>query len=471
MANLPTTTDETGKTVAARPIRMVAGLTATNEVGQTVDVLPIRTVVGTTASDAAGKTIATLPVSALATTTTTDELGRAVGVQPAREVAALSTTDAAGRIVDVVPVRAIGGTPTPTPTPAPSPTALYDLNFATGTYTGTTLSNMLSEAGNFVGGLYEQESDGSLTAVGASVIQRTGNGLEVWPDRTNVVLWNRDLTNAAWTASNVTALKNQTGKNGSANAASSITATADGGTIRQAITLASSARMQSAFVKRLVGVGTLEMTTDGGTTWTTVTVTASYTRVSVPTQTLANPSVGFRIGTSGDSFAIDYVQNENSNTVTPPIATTTVAVNRPQNRATCLNKAPLRDLVKGDVFAVYWEGKMDVAGGRSPFVSDANFTFSTSTLGKMTVGTAASPDGAVPFGTYFKFCLNRDAGGAIRLSINGGAVFAGTMASNAALTHFDIATNGAGASNIRGIVKRVAFFSSLTDAQMIALTA
>lgn len=139
MANVPTTTDETGRTVAAKPIRMVAGLTATNEAGQTVDVLPVRTVVGGTATDASGKTIATLPVAVVATTTTTDEIGRAIGVNPAREVAGLTATDAAGQIVDVVPVRAIG-TPTPTPTPAPAFTVQPSIAPGSGTAGATTFT-------------------------------------------------------------------------------------------------------------------------------------------------------------------------------------------------------------------------------------------------------------------------------------------------------------------------------------------
>ena len=61
------------------------------------------------------------------------------------------------------------------------------------------------------------------------------------------------------------------------------------------------------------------MTMDNGTTWTAVTVTASWSRVSIPKQTLANPTVGFRIVTSGDAVAIDFVQNENSTVESSPI--------------------------------------------------------------------------------------------------------------------------------------------------------
>lgn len=151
----------------------------------------------------------------------------------------------------------------------------------------------------------------------------------LWEDaRTQVALWNRDLTNAAWVKTNVTAAKNQIGLDGVSNSASSIVATAGNGTCLQAITLASSARFQTTYVKRLVGTGTIEMTMDNGTTWTAITTTAAWTRVSIPTQTLANPTVGFRIVTSGDSIAVDYVQNEDGVFATSAIPTTTAAVTR-----------------------------------------------------------------------------------------------------------------------------------------------
>ncbi len=70
------------------------------------------------------------------------------------------------------------------------------------------------------------------------------------------------------------------------------------------------------------------MTMDNGSTWTAVTVTAAWTAVSIPTQTLANPTVGFRIVTNGDAVAIDYVSNENGIFRTSPIATTTASATR-----------------------------------------------------------------------------------------------------------------------------------------------
>ncbi|MER9849817.1 SGNH/GDSL hydrolase family protein [Mesorhizobium sp. M0106] len=154
-------------------------------------------------------------------------------------------------------------------------------------------------------------------------------GLLCEPARANRVLWNRDLTNAAWTKSNVTAALDQVGLDGNAASASSITATSANGTVLQAIAIASAAYFQTAYIKRLVGIGPISMTMDGGTTWTDVTPTDGYwNRMSIPSQTLPNPNVGFKIGTSGDSFAIDLVQNENGNYRTSPMVTTTAFFSR-----------------------------------------------------------------------------------------------------------------------------------------------
>src|SRR5690606_23459445 len=117
---------------------------------------------------------------------------------------------------------------------------------------------------------------------------------------------------AAWTKTNVTANKDQTGLDGVPNSASRITATSSNGTCLQAITHASLTWYLTAFVRRLSGSGTIQMTMDNGSTWTTITVTSEWTRVPIAAQTLANPTVGFRIATSGDSIAVDLVQCENN---------------------------------------------------------------------------------------------------------------------------------------------------------------
>src|SRR4030095_1445028 len=176
---------------------------------------------------------------------------------------------------------------------------------------------------------YAQNSDGTLTSFVTNALRiGTGTGLLVEDARTNVVLWNRDQTNAAWTKTNMTAALDQSGPDGSVNSATSLLATAGNATSVQAITLASAPLYQSPYMKRITGSGTINLTMDNGATWTVVSPTTDWTLVEIPTQTLANPTVGFRIVTSGDKIAVDLVQNENGTFATSAIPTTTIAVAR-----------------------------------------------------------------------------------------------------------------------------------------------
>jgi predicted phage tail component-like protein len=145
---------------------------------------------------------------------------------------------------------------------------------------------------------------------------------------TNIVVSPRDLTNAAWVSGGggITPLKNVTGIDGVANSASRITANGANGTIMQTVVLAASLRSQSVYVSRITGSGTLEMTTDGGATWTVITPAGgTLQRKSIPAQTVTNPQFGFRIATSGDAFGVDYVQNENTQDPSSPISGTRAA--------------------------------------------------------------------------------------------------------------------------------------------------
>jgi hypothetical protein len=148
---------------------------------------------------------------------------------------------------------------------------------------------------------------------------------------TNILVWSRDLTNAAWTKTNGTAALDQTGADGSATSASSFIATAGNATALQAMTQASAPYTFSVYLKRLVGVGEVDITLDGGATWTNITaslVTGAYRRVSA-TQTLINPSFGIRLVVNGDKVAFDFSQAEAPlGFASSPILTTSVTATR-----------------------------------------------------------------------------------------------------------------------------------------------
>lgn len=197
---------------------------------------------------------------------------------------------------------------------------------------------------------YAQQSNGLWRLFASNTPRITDLGYLTEPPRTNWVLFSRDLSNAAWTATNVTVARNQVGIDGTANSACSLTATAGNGTVLQAITLTSAARSLSFWVRRITGSGTVEITHDNGATWSAVTVTSAWTRVTT-SQTLANPTVGIRIATASDAIAVDFAQLEEQFQgafPSSPIATEGTAATRAQDTGTVIKAftAPITMLVE-----------------------------------------------------------------------------------------------------------------------------
>jgi len=158
-------------------------------------------------------------------------------------------------------------------------------------------------------------------------VNPTSNGLLIEEARTNRILWCRDATQANWVSTNITAAKDQTGVDGVANAASSLTATANDGTCIQTITLASGSRTGSVYLKRITGVGNIYVTLDG-TTYSAVDLSDTEWRRIVLSGTVTNPTVGIKLAVSGDAVAMDYGQVEDGAFATTPILTTTATATR-----------------------------------------------------------------------------------------------------------------------------------------------
>jgi len=147
--------------------------------------------------------------------------------------------------------------------------------------------------------------------------------LLVEPAATNLALHSRDLTNAVWSGTNVTRAKNALGADGVASGATTLTATAASGTVLQALSHASQNRIFSAYVRRVTGTGAIQMTTNGGTNWDTVTISSLYTQVAcVARASTASGTVGFRMAVSGDVIEVDFTQGEVGPAFTSPIPTT-----------------------------------------------------------------------------------------------------------------------------------------------------
>jgi len=152
--------------------------------------------------------------------------------------------------------------------------------------------------------------------------------LLVEPAATNLALHSRDLTNAVWSGTTVTTAKNAVGADGTASGATRITATAASGTVLQALSHASQSRVFSAYIRRVSGTGAIQLTTNGGTNWDTVTITSGYTQVASVARTVASGTVGIRLAVSGDVIEVDFTQGEVGPVATSPMATTTGQVTR-----------------------------------------------------------------------------------------------------------------------------------------------
>ncbi len=205
--------------------------------------------------------------------------------------------------------------------------ASLDFDFANQQYwySGRDTSNLLTTTRASVG--YAQDSTGLLILFATGIPRITNKGLLVEESRTNLALWSRDMTNAAWTASNMTVAQTATGADGTLNAASTLTATGANATVLQSITASIAFYTYSVWLKRVSGTGNVDITVDNGTTWTTQTLTTSYQQFQVP-KNAANPVIGIRLVTSGDSVAADFSQTEAGSFATSPVVTTTVSVAR-----------------------------------------------------------------------------------------------------------------------------------------------
>ncbi len=342
---------------------------------------------------------------------------------------------------------------------------------------------LMKDYGNYTV-TWGERLDGGVVQLQNAGIRRTDRGLVNYSFGSNIALWCRDLTNAAWAAANATVAKNQTGNiptgtGSGTNTASSITATANGATVLQTIVNTSKVRAVSAWLKRLTGTGTVEMTVDGGLTWTVVVTTSNWARCKVPLQTLADPSIGFRLGTSGDSIAVDLVQCQ-TGFHGPPIVTTTAAVTTSDTRVSMQEPAggssPIIPIMKTGRFTFFAEMEFERSDAASAiFTSDGGFVCNLQTDGRIIVqvnGLNAYTDAGIPI--YKDGRLNRIAGwvgdGQVVIAVNGTIKTIALATPVLTMTHNDVATQGSGGSSSRSYISKTGFAASrLTDQQYLAL--
>ena len=279
------------------------------------------------------------------------------------------------------------------------------------------------------------------------------------------MLHSRDLSNAAWsTKTNITAAKTATGLDGIANTATTLTATAADAIILQPTSgIASAARCASAYVKRRTGTGTISFTQDG-TNWTDITAqinSSTWSRVQI-TSTLANPSVGFKISTSGDEIDVDCVQNEAGAVATSPIVTTTTAITRNADSLTYQTASNWSD-TEGTAY-IEAQPLAWVAGGAIGSATNGLLLSAANSGATAYDGTnAANGPTGTPSGR--KKLAMRWGGGAMIVASGGVVGTAGTYDGGMGLASVGIAVNSS------TYIGPVAIYNyQMTDAELQAIT-
>jgi hypothetical protein len=370
----------------------------------------------------------------------------------------------------------------------------YDVDFVAGTakggtqpYGGNSNDGRLFRDPSNVTATFCPNASGTLSSVSAAGLRRTTKGVFSYMSSTNAVLWNRDLTNAAWTKTNMTASKTATGADGSANAATRLTATASTATVTQAFTSASAQRVFSLDIKRVTGTGNITLSVDGGTTRTVLTgLTTSYTQQWITQAAVTNPTIEIQIATSGDVVDVDLVQLctpsiSGLNIPTPQrYATTSATVINSQSRpnVASADAGPLYSVSAG-AFGFYWQGRSERPTGGFVITSDATLFCNVTGTGalrfSLNPGASQTADGVwrTGLGNLNKVAGWVKADGTLKVACNGqlGGLGTGGVL-NTGGTHWDLGTNGSGANSIMGINERFAIGSGLvfSDAELVSMT-
>ena len=343
---------------------------------------------------------------------------------------------------------------------------------------------------------YIEDIDGTLLLRDGNMgPRRSRKGLLSFNGQWNRAVAPRDLTNAAWVKTNATVTLNQTGRDGTANAASLVTFTADGGTVRQAITNASILRRLLFDIKRAAGSDPLDFSFDD-VTWYSITPTGAgwngWDRAKSALQTLADPAITLR-GKAGNSFVIDFVNlmepREGLSSTIPDIirltSATGVGRDRIHHTDTTAGGGPSGEQGINIVRSRYTHGLFVELCYMNPATLVA-------TLGGLSVDVQTTPSPAVlvinrdDAVEQISAPLNLDAGTftafnkifyfrtptELRLAVNGVLYRTANVRNYTTATTHDFATNGA-LSALEGFVKRQPWFDDSrvpSDAEMIAWT-
>lgn len=312
-------------------------------------------------------------------------------------------------------------------------------------------------------------------AQGAAIAESTLKGVLIEGQRTTYAIWTNDMTNVAWTKTDMNTSFTATGPAGIPNNATILTATAANATATQSITRTSAQRVTGVFLKRSTGTGTISITQDNGATWTDVTITSSWALYTLPAATLANPVIGIRIATSGDAVDATWWQHSEASFVSSPIpnnsATTSVTRN---GDGLSYPSAGNIDGTKGSVSAAFIVSELATVAKHIIVTESSDNGRPIYTLAGGAIrtfdGTNVVSGGNATINTLMKVCSSWD-GSTMKQSANGGAVVSGSFDGSIGGNIIFIGSRASILEPAFGTIKNVKIWKrALSNARMIQET-
>jgi hypothetical protein len=226
-----------------------------------------------------------------------------------------------------------------------------------------------------------------------------------------------------------------------------LTATAANATIIASAAIGSSAqRTLSVWLRRVTGTGSIQYTTNNGSTYTTQAITSTWTRYTFAATTEAQ-QVGFRVVTSGDAIEIWGAQVEDGGGSSSYIVTTTATATRNGDQLTMSDISALGYSTTAGT--LYHSGRFTYSNSGS-YPTRAGFmtagdqpTWEVFTNGSRLFsaarGSGAAPEANLTYSanTATRFAASFDASlstAEVKINLNGSATSAGPTSLSATFT-------------------------------------
>lgn len=287
----------------------------------------------------------------------------------------------------------------------------------------------------------------------------------------------RDMTDASWVnGGTMTVAKTGTGIDGVTNSCSRLTggAVSATNTLFQTLTAAASSRTYSCWIKRVTGTGTINISQNGGSTYTDVTSqinSSTFTRVSL-TASVLNASFGIQVVTDTDVILVDFNQFEAGAFATSPMASAGAA-----RQIDALSYASTGNF-SNTAGTAYADITLNAsASSNCRFIADSSTTAGPLINGGTTSNLKAEIfDGTtqviastlVALGTTGK-CASSWSGTAMSVVLNGGTVASGTY--DGGMITNNIVIMGPSGVQPYGMAKNILIYNTaVSSAQLQAMT-